>query len=185
MAARAYVADVCLHLDRGRNHRLCAPLTTAQGNVQQAKFRPGTGSETGLDFFQARYYGATFGRFTSPDPGHAGADLYNPQSWNGYAYVNNSPLASTDPSGMNSCENNTGCLAGIPGCKENLQACQAAGFVSDAYQGILGSFDLFRLQGIPVTTDVWTPPQATQADLSSAHNGNGYAPAATISYPGY
>ena len=39
-------------------------------------------------------------RFTSPDPANAGADLYNPQSWNGYAYVNNNPLALVDPSGM-------------------------------------------------------------------------------------
>jgi RHS repeat-associated protein len=44
-------------------------------------------SETGLDFFQARYYGSALGRFTSPDPMNAGADPTNPQSWNGYAYV--------------------------------------------------------------------------------------------------
>ena len=28
--------------------------------------------ESGLDFFQARYYGSSLGRFTSPDPGNAG-----------------------------------------------------------------------------------------------------------------
>ncbi len=31
------------------------------------------------------------GRFQSPDPANAGADLSNPQSWNGYAYVGNNP----------------------------------------------------------------------------------------------
>jgi RHS repeat-associated protein len=105
--------------------------------------------ESGLDFFQARYYGAALGRFTSPDPMNAGADWYNPQSWNGYAYVLGNPLAMTDPSGLNPCENNTGCLAGIAGCKENMQACQGASFVSDPFQGIIGSFDPFRLLGIP------------------------------------
>lgn len=37
--------------------------------------------ETGLDFFHARYYGAAFGHFTSPDRENGGADLTNPQSW--------------------------------------------------------------------------------------------------------
>jgi len=45
--------------------------------------------ETGLDFLQARYYGAGPGRFLSPDPGNAGADPANPQSWNRYSYAAN------------------------------------------------------------------------------------------------
>ena len=53
-----------------------------------------------LDFFQARYLSAPAGRFLSPDPGSAGADLGDPQTWNGYAYVRNNPLALVDPSGM-------------------------------------------------------------------------------------
>jgi predicted GIY-YIG superfamily endonuclease len=32
---------------------------------------------------------------------NAGADLMNPQSWNGYGYVQNNPLNATDPTGMN------------------------------------------------------------------------------------
>jgi RHS repeat-associated protein len=56
--------------------------------------------ETMLDFFNARYFAAAQGRFQSPDPGNAGASLANPQTWNGYAYVGNSPLTFTDPSGM-------------------------------------------------------------------------------------
>jgi RHS repeat-associated protein len=57
-------------------------------------------SETGLDFFQARYFSGALGRFNSPDPSNAGANLFNPQSWNGYTYVNNDPLDATDPTGM-------------------------------------------------------------------------------------
>ena len=56
-------------------------------------------AEIGLDYFQARYYGAAFGRFTSPDLANAGADLTNPQSWNGYSYVGSSPLSAIDPTG--------------------------------------------------------------------------------------
>ncbi|GEM_PF-6191744 len=57
-------------------------------------------SETGLDFFAARYYGSALGRFTSPDPANAGADATDPQSWNVYAYVRNNPLALVDPMGL-------------------------------------------------------------------------------------
>ena len=57
-------------------------------------------SETGLDFFTARYYASAVGRFLSPDPANAGADPTDPQSWNAYAYVRNNPLALVDPMGL-------------------------------------------------------------------------------------
>ncbi len=57
-------------------------------------------SETGMDFFAARYYASAVGRFTSPDPMNLGADLLDPQSWNAYAYVRNNPLALVDPMGL-------------------------------------------------------------------------------------
>ncbi len=57
-------------------------------------------SETGMDFFTARYYGSALGRFTSPDPMNLGADPTDPQSWNAYAYVRNNPLALVDPMGL-------------------------------------------------------------------------------------
>jgi RHS repeat-associated protein len=53
----------------------------------------------GLDFFHARYFQGAQGRFASPDPGNAGSDRRDPQSWNGYAYVRNRALVSTDPDG--------------------------------------------------------------------------------------
>ena len=56
--------------------------------------------ESGMDYFNARYLTPVFGRFNSPDPQNAGADLLSSQSWNGYAYVNNNPLALTDPTGQ-------------------------------------------------------------------------------------
>lgn len=56
-------------------------------------------NETGLDYFLARYYSSTQGRFTGPDPENAGADSEDPQSWNGYGYARSSPLVYSDPDG--------------------------------------------------------------------------------------
>ena len=60
-------------------------------------------AESGLDYFEARYLSAPEGRFLSADPGNAGADSGDPQSWNAYAYVGNNPLVNTDPDGMWAC----------------------------------------------------------------------------------
>jgi RHS repeat-associated protein len=61
-------------------------------------------SESGLDYFGARYYGSALGRFTSPDWSAAPepvpyADLNNPQTLNQYSYVGNNPLARADTDG--------------------------------------------------------------------------------------
>ena len=55
--------------------------------------------ESDLDYFGARYYGSSLGRFTSVDPNNAGVRLGNPQSWNGYGYSINNPLRYVDPDG--------------------------------------------------------------------------------------
>ena len=56
--------------------------------------------ETNLDWFNVRHMSGPQGRFQSPDPGNAGANPADPQTWNGYAYVGNNPLSYTDPSGL-------------------------------------------------------------------------------------
>jgi RHS repeat-associated protein len=64
-------------------------------------------TESGLDYFPARYYSSYLGRFLSPDYNELGggadavpyADFTNPQSLNLYAYVNNNPLTTADPDG--------------------------------------------------------------------------------------
>ena len=56
--------------------------------------------ESGNDYFGARYFGSSMGRFMSPDPsGLSYADPTNPQSLNLYSYVLNNPLHNIDPSG--------------------------------------------------------------------------------------
>jgi RHS repeat-associated protein len=69
------------------------------GSLPQQRF---TGqqrdAEEGLDYFNARSYHVRTGRFEKVDP--VGGDPANPQSWNRYSYVLNSPTHATDPSGM-------------------------------------------------------------------------------------
>ncbi|MGH9424943.1 MAG: RHS repeat-associated core domain-containing protein, partial [Terriglobia bacterium] len=57
-------------------------------------------TESGLDYFGARYYSAAQGRFTSPDPAIASIDVSNPQSLSRYTYCLNNPLAYVDPDGL-------------------------------------------------------------------------------------
>ena len=53
-----------------------------------------------MDYFGARYYGSTQGRFTTPDLYMPSADVKDPQSWNRYAYARNNPLRFVDPNGL-------------------------------------------------------------------------------------
>lgn len=56
--------------------------------------------ETALQYFSARYYRNTWGRFSQVDPIHVGAAMGDPQRWNRYAYAGNNPLKYVDPSGL-------------------------------------------------------------------------------------
>ncbi|WP_198348133.1 polymorphic toxin-type HINT domain-containing protein [Plantactinospora sp. KBS50] len=57
----------------------------------------GTSDPTGLTNLGARPYDTVLGRFVAVDPL---MDLADPEQWNGYAYANNSPVTSSDPSGL-------------------------------------------------------------------------------------
>jgi RHS repeat-associated protein len=65
-------------------------------------------AESGLDYFGARYFGSTMGRFMSPDGPFNDQSPDNPQSWNLYSYGRNNPLIGTDPDGTtyNVCDSN-------------------------------------------------------------------------------
>jgi RHS repeat-associated protein len=61
-------------------------------------------TESGLDYFGARYYASSTGRFMSPDWADKPdavpySKLDNPQSLNLYGYVLNNPLLKIDPDG--------------------------------------------------------------------------------------
>jgi len=55
-------------------------------------------NESGLDYFNARYYTSSLGRFTSTDP--LSGEAKQPQTWNSYTYVLNNPLKFVDPDGL-------------------------------------------------------------------------------------
>ena len=56
--------------------------------------------ETGLDYFIARFYAPTQGRFTSVDPVFFQASMtIDPQRFNLYSYTRNNPLKFVDPEG--------------------------------------------------------------------------------------
>jgi RHS repeat-associated protein len=61
-------------------------------------------TESGLDYFGARYFGSSMGRFMSPDWSDKPqtvpySDLSNPQSLNLYSYGDNNPLSKADKDG--------------------------------------------------------------------------------------
>jgi len=65
-------------------------------------------AESGNDYFGARYYASSMGRFMSPDWAAQEepvpyANLDDPQSLNLYSYVRNNPLVNTDPTGHGTC----------------------------------------------------------------------------------
>lgn len=71
-------------------------------------------SESGNDYFGARYYASTMGRFLSPDWSAKiepvpYAKLGNPQSLNLYSYVWNNPLSRNDPDGHYTCADSAKC----------------------------------------------------------------------------
>lgn len=78
--------------------------TTTKGytadNVRQKFTSKERDSETGLDYFIARYYSAASGRFTSTDPFYFQTMMViDPQRFNLYANTRNNPLKWVDPSG--------------------------------------------------------------------------------------
>jgi len=67
-------------------------------------------TESGNDYFGARYYASSMGRWMSPDPSMESEILEIPQTWNRYSYVYNRPLYGTDPDGR--CPPCVGALIG-------------------------------------------------------------------------
>lgn len=128
-------------------------------------------STPNLDYFQARYFSAEQGRFTSPDPANAGADPMTPQSWNGYAYVLNNPLANVDPDGLDpiavSCP---GCTVTVDGGSPDSVYIDPSLFSWGQY----GGGPMFYVDGYarpdpPPLVRTSTPPKNWKTDLVPAN----------------
>ena len=84
-----YVYDDASHFAHS-----CALLTSRSTGKERD-------TESGNDYFEARYYGSSMGRFMSPDPsGLLAQHPEDPQSWNLYVYARNNPLIYLDPNGL-------------------------------------------------------------------------------------
>jgi RHS repeat-associated protein len=73
-------------------------------------------AESGNDYFEARYFGSSMGRFMSPDWSDEPdtipyAEFENPQTLNLYSYARNNPMLYNDPDGhdVSVCDNNGHC----------------------------------------------------------------------------
>jgi len=84
-------------------------------------------TESGNDYFGARYYASSMGRFMSPDPSQLYyADPANPQSLNLYSYGQNNPLINIDPNGMDCVmDNGDGTVTTNVGDCDNLTEARA------------------------------------------------------------
>jgi RHS repeat-associated protein len=99
------VAEACSNLPFGDLQQCTnSDLSPLHFTGQQRDGEPGL---EGLDYFKARYYSSSIGRFMTPDPGGvAFSDPWNPQSWNLYSYVQNDPVINLDPDGMDCVTDN-------------------------------------------------------------------------------
>jgi RHS repeat-associated protein len=117
-------------------------------------------TESGNDYFGARYYASSMGRFMSPDWSSDPdpipfADLTNPQSLNLYGYVQNNPLSNIDPDGhtcqTNSTDGNTYDDGDGQGCATVDQQ-NAARLKNGQYSAtVTAPFDLLQLQQMAAT----------------------------------
>ncbi len=78
------------------------------------------------DQSQNRDYPPTLSRWMVPDPGNAGANPSDPQTWNMYAYAGNNPTTNVDPDGEDYY------LIGGDYCNQSGVTCDQQGYVLDS-----------------------------------------------------
>jgi RHS repeat-associated protein len=152
-SAQGAVLETCQNLPYG-NGETCAATPTE--HLFTGKERD---AESGNDFFEARYYTSTAGRFMSPDWSAKAepvpyASLGNPQSLNLYAYVRNNPISGMDPDGHDPLGN----------------------FNALAALGVEGGYDNFnqlQLAGVDAQANAWTEQQAENMAATGMDNPEG------------
>ncbi len=137
-------------------------------------------TESGLDYFGARYYANALGLFVTPDP--LGGHYRDPQTLNKYAYVRNNPLILTDPTGLDIWLQ--GCGKDSNTCKDNYVGTTDAGgkFQRTHLTGDQTEDATLGPHGIAVTYDgkqfqgVWDTNKGENGAVQVAGTGalNGY-----------
>ncbi len=129
-------------ISQGQAGRSTSLLFGETDDVTQRFTAKESDSESGLDYFGARYYGSALGRFTSADPSNLSVDFWYPQSWNRYAYALNNPLSVVDRNGLwPTWVHNQIINEALPGLsKDQLQNLQTASKNVDSDQSLAGSY---------------------------------------------
>ena len=99
--AAGVLEETCASLPYGDNLTCSGPGYDATEQHFTGKERD---AESGLDYFGARYYASSMGRWMSPDWSAKAepvpySKLGDPQTLNLYGYLTNNPLSRTDPDG--------------------------------------------------------------------------------------
>jgi RHS repeat-associated protein len=98
-----------MYADGGLNNTLSsvnrANLCTNCQNCAYSTFNTHELDQTGLSYFNARYYDSDTGRFISPDP--TVPDITKTQSFNRYMFVSGNPISMIDVSGYSEEEGGT------------------------------------------------------------------------------
>ena len=134
------------------------------------------GGVVGLYDTPARELHPNQGRWLSPDPaGFSIVDMGNPQTWNRYAYVTNNPLALTDPTGTDNCEEQIdGCddqlfdakTFGFADLLDSVLLDQSSGLDSPAMQGILEGENSVNFPVPDLFQTIWGDVLGLPTDLS-------------------
>ncbi len=127
-------------------------------------------AESGNDYFGARYYSNSMGRFLSPDWSAKAepvpyAKLTNPQSLNLYAYVGNSPESMTDPDGhLAVVQRDISSSFWVDGLKGEAAVEQWNAEI----EALAGAFAAVEAQAYAEATQPATPQSAAQQQSSSS-----------------
>jgi RHS repeat-associated protein len=148
-------------------------------------------TESGLDYFGARYYGSSMGRFMSPDPGWMlQADVSNPQTLNMYSYVLNNPLRFIDPTGLecvwsdgsydSNDDNDTGDNAGTNGDHSGCRG-QGGAWVDHSFFANQGAAD-WSNSGNADLAGIYTAITSNSSTVNVNADGSGSAMTTNFGY---
>ncbi len=139
---------------------VCTPVASLSASDFTGKERD---IESGLDYFEARYYASNMGRWMSPDWSAKEepvpyAKLDNPQSLNLYGYVLNNPLGTADPDG-HCCWDST-----VKWVGDHPRTMQAVKGVGEVAIGVVAV-------GVAATAEVGTGGAATVGVIFAVQGG--------------